>query len=110
MAEVAAFLCSIGLTVQSRGRLQPGQARIFLGSDSPSIGKHHTNWRMRAIDSLDRVHNADLHLSTVVSLSKKDVGRVKEMLIKNLETARAVIKESPAEELHCLALDFFQVD
>lgn len=109
VADVVEFLCRLGLVAKDRGRLKPGISRIFLGNDSPSIAKHHTNWRMRAIESLDRSEHADLHLSTVVSISKTDVTRIKEILVKNLEEARAVAKASTEEELHCLALDFFQV-
>ena len=73
------------------------------------ISKHHTNWRIKAIEVMDRARNTDLHFSTVVSLARDYVQKIKEQLVKNIEAARAVVKESKEEEVHCLALDFFKI-
>ena len=109
VAEAVDFLVSIGVVKSERGRLVPGISRLFLGNDSPFINKHHINWRLRAIDSLDRDRASDLHLSTVVSLSKHDVSVIREILIRGIEDARRVIKASPEEEMHCLSVDLFRV-
>lgn len=106
---VLEFLVSKGLLIVDAGNYSIGKAHIFLGSDSPSIVQHHTNWRIKAIESLDRVESRDLHLSTVLSLSKSDVRRAKEILIQSIQEVRKLARESTEEELHCFSLDFFEV-
>jgi len=110
ISEIVAFLESVGLVESTHGKLKPGVSRLFLGSDSPMIARHHTNWRMRAIDSLDKGIKEDLHFSTVVSLASEDILKMKEYLVKSIESARAIVRESKAEEeLYCFCLDYFRV-
>lgn len=103
------FLVAKGLLVENAGIYSVGKTHIFLGSDSPYITQHHTNWRIKAIESLGRVESRDLHLSTVLSLSRSDVSRVKEMLIQSIQEVRKLARESKEEELHCFSLDFFEI-
>ncbi len=110
IAEIIEFLDSVGLIQIDGPQVKSGVARIFLGSDSPMIAKHHTNWRMRAIDSLDQEPTSAVHLSTLLSVSKKDVLRMKEQIIKSIEETRGIARESvPEEELFCFNVDFFRV-
>jgi uncharacterized protein (TIGR02147 family) len=110
VSEVVEFLRSVGLLRSEKGRLYPGISRIFLGNDSPMIARHHSNWRIRAIESFDRNLNSDVHLSTLVSISKTDVLRIKEQVVKGIERTREMARESvPEETLYCFCVDFFKV-
>jgi len=109
VAEVVRFLISTGLIVEKIGRLAMGPASIHLGSDSSMISKHHTNWRMRAIQSLDVPRAIDLHYSSVVSLAASDVPRVRAALVRALEEVRAIVKPSPEEEVYAYSLDLFRM-
>lgn len=51
--EALSFLTSVGLLEKKGERYTQGVTRLFLGKDSPMIKKHHTNWRMRSIHTLD---------------------------------------------------------
>ena len=104
------FLTRIGLINYSNGKYNPGMNRIFLGKDSNMILQHHTNWRLKAVDSLNKDLDSNLHLSTVVSIAEKDVLLIKEYLVKCINDARAMIRESsPEEKLYCFNLDFFEI-
>lgn len=108
--EILEFLISINLVVRQGNRFEVGVGRIFLGSDSSMILKHHTNWRMKAIESLDRTFKTDIHFSSVVTLSSSDVRKIKEQLIKYIEDIRGIVRESSRdEELYSFCLDFFKV-
>ncbi len=107
--EVIEFLIQAGLITDEHGIFRQGVSRIFLGSDSPMISKHHANWRMKAIDACDRARADDLHLSTVVSLSQADFETLREQLVRSINDMRAVIKESKEERVACLAVDFFSL-
>lgn len=107
--EVIEFLSQSGLVIEEHGVFRQGVSRIFLGSDSPMISKHHANWRMKAIEALDRARPEDLHLSTVVSLSKADFDKIREQLVRSTNELRAVIRESKEEQIACLSIDFFEL-
>lgn len=110
-SEILEFLISIGLAKQNqKGKFEVGLARIHLGSDSPLISKFHTNWRMKAVQSLDKDDvSEDLHYSSAVTVSESDFLKIKSLLVKHIEEIKAIIKDSPAEGVHCLSLDFFRL-
>jgi uncharacterized protein (TIGR02147 family) len=104
------FLTSLGLATDiGKGRYGIGTARIHLGQDSPMLSKHHTNWRMKAITSLDRFNKDDLHYSSVVTLSEKDATTVKSVLLSALEKTELILGPSKEEAVFSLAMDFFRI-
>ena len=111
VARVLDFLLSVGLATKTGERYSIGVNRIFLGNDSIMLPKHHTNWRMKAIESINRSdlqNESNIHLSTILSFARKDLVTVKEKLLHGIDEARKVVRESsPEEELYCLSLDFF---
>lgn len=105
--RVLDFLTSAGLASQSGGRLDAGPARIHLGHDSPLIAKHHTNWRMRAIESLDSPDESDLHYSLVMSLSEKAAQTIRETLLKTIQEIEPVLKAAEDKTVYVLGIDLF---
>jgi len=57
--------------------------------------------------SLDRLDKKDLHYSSVITASKADADQIKEIMVRAIESVRAVVKNSPDEEGYCYSLDFF---
>jgi len=105
---VLEFLVQAGFAVQKGERFQVGPVSIHLGVGSPNIKKSHTNWRMQAIEALDRDLPHQLHYSSAVTMSRADAPKVREILTRAIEQVRAVVKTSPEEELFCYAVDFFR--
>jgi uncharacterized protein (TIGR02147 family) len=110
-AEILEFLVSVGLALpKANGKYEVGNSRIHLGNDSPLISKFHSNWRMRAITSLDQESvNDDLHYSSAITISDSDFFKIKSVLVKTIEEAKEVIRESTAENIHCFNIDFFKL-
>jgi uncharacterized protein (TIGR02147 family) len=110
-AEILQFLLSIGLAQQNqKGRWEVGMARIHLGSDSPLISKFHSNWRIKAIQSLDKDNASEgLHYSSAISVSEADFMKIKELLVRHIEEIKQIIRDSPAEGVHSFNLDFFRI-
>jgi hypothetical protein len=104
------FLTSVGLVEKKGDHYVQGVTRLFLGKDSPMIKRHHSNWRTRAMHSLDLALDKNLHFSTVVSLSKEDLLIIKEKLVKAIEETRGIIRESKEETVCCFAVDFFDLE
>lgn len=108
--EITQFLLRVGLIKQDAGdRLVIGNTQIYIGADSPLISKHHTNWRLRAIEAQDRYKENHLHYSSVVSISEKDIHRVRELMATAIEKIRAIIRESKDEKCFSYAMDLFEV-
>ena len=110
VTQVLEFLESIGLATQSHGKYKTGEVSIHLASDSPMIARHHSNWRMRTIQAIDRNDPAELHYSSVVSIAKKDAAQAHAIMTRAIEQVRTLVRESaPEDSLFCYCLDLFEV-
>ena len=108
--EVVQFLVRVGLVQrQVEGNLQIGSSQVFVGTDSPLISKHHTNWRFRAVDSFDRYKDSHLHYSSVISVAHSDVEKIREIMAQAIQKIRAVVRESKDECCYSYCLDLFEV-
>ena len=107
--EILQFLEETGLIQKIANHYEIGVTKIHLTKDSPQIQRHHTNWRMQAIRAIDINDSSDLHYSTVVSMSKSDLPRIKEILIKGIEQCREVIKDSKEESIQSICIDLFGI-
>ncbi len=103
------FLVRIGLANVKDRVYSISSKHIHLGTDSPQIRNHHTNWRVKSIQSLDQNLKNNLHYSSAVTLSREDVDTIKELLIQNLKSINKVIQVSKEEEIYCLNFDFFNL-
>ncbi len=104
------FLIEAGLAESKNGdRFTATQNQTRLGNDSHNIIKHHSNWRTRALEYLDREEILDLHYSSVFSLSKNDIRKVKGLLLDLNQKNADIVKLSAEEELHAICIDFFSL-
>ena len=92
--EVMIFLEETGLSQKKGTHYEIGVTKIFLAKDSNLIQRHHTNWRMQAIRSIDINDIDDFHYSSVITMANADVPRVREIIIKAIEQCRIVTRES----------------
>lgn len=109
VSETLDFLESHDLVINEGGVYLPGNGRIHLEKKSPLVIKHHTNWRIEAIKSLEKVNDKNLHYSGVISLSVKDGEKIKEMMLKMIEDMEVILKPSPEEEIFSISMDFFKL-
>ena len=110
VAEALQFLCEAGLVEKKGSQFIPQESQIRIGKDSHHILKHHTNWRIKAMESLENETPEDLHYSGVVSLSEKDVIRIKNLLLEQLKENLKIISDSKEERLFGLNIDFFNLE
>jgi uncharacterized protein (TIGR02147 family) len=109
VAEVLQFLCEAGLVKKNGDQFVPTETQIRLGKDSHHILKHHSNWRVKALEALEHEGINDLHYSSVVSLSEKDVVRIKNILLDQLKENLKIIGASKEEKLYGLNIDFYNL-
>jgi len=109
ITEILEYLCAAGLVVQDKGEYRIGPTKIRLGKDSPNILRHHSNWRIQAMESLDREVETDLHYSGVLCMTKKDQAKIKSKIFEMLQEHLAISDESSEEEICCYNIDFFSL-
>jgi uncharacterized protein (TIGR02147 family) len=107
--EVLDFLKRNGLVSEENGKLLSGPTSTHLPKGSPFLIKHHTNWRVRALEKSENLGDEELMYSVNVSLSKKDFQKLREEMVVFIREFLKTVHESPAEDLAQLNLDFFWV-
>jgi hypothetical protein len=80
-----------------------------LEKESPFIIKHHTNWRLKAIQSFEQESERELHYTSVISLSQSDVLKLKTLFVNSIDKYNEIVRPSKEEACYCLCLDFFKV-
>jgi uncharacterized protein (TIGR02147 family) len=109
VSEVLEFLVRSGLAVRNGDRYIVGPTRIHLPATSPFHRQSHSNWRMQALQSLQRPNPDHLHYSSIVSASRRDLPKVREVMMRAVDSIRAIIRESPEEDLFCYEFDLFSL-
>ncbi len=109
VAEILQFFIRTGLAVENEGHIVGGPTRMHIPSTSPLVFKHHSNWRMRAIHSMDQNRSQDLHYSLVMSLSEEAVEKIKAMLLDCVQKVEPILKAATDETVYALNLDLFSV-
>lgn len=108
--NVLRFLVGAGLAIKKEPGIYIQQRSILhLDNASPFLIGHHSNWRLRAVQEISQAKIGQLHYSGVVSLSKKDSVRIKEILSEALKEAIQVVRGSPEEQISCINIDFFDL-
>ncbi len=108
--KVLEFLISKGLVIQkNNGEFSIGPQNTFLSSDSPLISRHHMNWRNKAIERHPRLNEDELAFSAPVTIAKKDILTIKKKCLDFIQEVSKTVKDSPAEELACINIDWFRV-
>lgn len=108
--EILTFLLQHGLAEEKDNKILIGPTHIHLEKGSADLNKHHTNWRMAAIQHLENQEEKEnLHYSVVYSLSRADSVKIKDEIIKLIKKNLDKVKDSPEEVLYCNTIDFFQI-
>lgn len=107
--QVLDFLVQSGISVESGGRYSPGSQTTHLDSKSPLISRHHSNWRVRAMEKHPALADDELAYSGPMSISAKDAARIRSLLAKAVRDVHEIRNPSPCEEAYCLNIDWFRI-
>ena len=107
--EVLDFLVQAELAKTVEGEFYPGKSWLHLSEKSDLSAKDHLNWRLKAIQSLEKIRPNDLHYSAVISLSESDLKKLKERLIQTVKDCLETVKPSREEKIACMMMDFFSL-
>lgn len=101
------FLLSVGLCVESDGKIKPGPRNTHLEANSPMVGRHHQNWRMKGFEKMGDMKSTELFLTMPATMSEKDVFILREKIVSFIEDFVKIIDSSKGEKMYCLNIDWF---
>jgi uncharacterized protein (TIGR02147 family) len=110
--QVLEFLLSTGLCVRESGgpdkdRLRAGPRTTVLDSDSPFRSRHHSNWRLRAMEKIVRSAPHELFFTCPMSISAADALRIRDLLRSAIDQVDQVADHTRGERVACLNIDWF---
>lgn len=105
--EILNFLCATNLCKFENEKYHLGDQHIHIPANSPFVVRHHTNWRLRAINSFEHTLPEEMNFTAPMSIAKKDFLIIREKIVKLIQDTIEIAKASEAEELATLNIDFF---
>lgn len=109
VADCVEYLIEIGLLQKNGFQITQGERNLLIGADSPFHSRHQSNWRFKAIQSLDLVTPRDLHYSGVITCGLEDQTRVREILVETIKEIRELVQKSKDETLAVYNIDLFEL-
>lgn len=106
--EVLHFLVETRLCIVENGRYLMGPQSIHLSRGSPHMSRHHTNWRLRAIENSDKIAADEIMYSGQMSISENDFKKLRMRLSEVIKEVIDVAIPSDPESLISFNLDFFR--
>jgi hypothetical protein len=103
------FCVQCGICKKSGNYFMPGETMIYVPNSSPFVSKHHTNWRMKAMQRMDTRDERDLFFSFPMSIGRKDFEILREKLAHLVREATQLCRDSDPEEIACLNIDLFEL-
>lgn len=107
--EVTEFFMSCGLAISEGNKFKNKHQHIHLEFGSPYLSRHHMNWRVRSLERVDDLSPEELMFTSPFSVSRKDFMKIREEIIKVIQTTSMIIKESPEEDVACMNFDLFWI-
>lgn len=108
VSRIVDFLVEVGLC-EIRDGLRPSVKLTHVAKSSPLAGRHHKNWRLKAMERYAHMQDSELAFTMPVTLREADALKVRKSIQQFLRQTDAVFDESPPEKLYCLNVDWFEV-
>ena len=110
VGEVLQFLREPGMAeANPDGTFRGKPIRAHLAADSPLIARHHVNWRMKAIQSLDAPKASVMHYSAAFSLSQTAAEKIRTVLLEAIQETEPLLKEAEDKTLYVMGIDWFEI-
>lgn len=109
VSQVIEFLTKNQLIVKKENNFELGPQVTHVGHDSPFVNRHHSNWRIQALQAMDKSRKDDLYYSGPMVLSKSAAQKIRKLIIELVEKSTKEASESPSEILRCLSIDWFDI-
>lgn len=103
------FLVKVGLCNSKDGKLSMAKKRTFITGDSPAYGRHLLNWRLKAIEQIQKNPNVPFAYTSPMIISQDDAHKVRDILQDAIQKIDALVEPSKSEKIFCLNIDWFKL-
>lgn len=107
--ECTDFLESRGFILLENGKYKVKGAFLHVSKTSPMYFHQQVFWRQKAIESVYKNSDSELHFASCFSVAEKDLKKIRDILSQCIEASTEVIKPSKEEKLYSICMDFFEV-
>lgn len=107
--KILDFLVDKSLISKKGKQYSIGTTRIHLTMNSPLVKSHHQNYRHKAMIALEEENDYNFNYSSVMTLSKADALKIRELVIKLILSKDKILIPSENEDIICLNLDLFKL-
>ncbi len=109
VSRVIDFLLKNKLIVESKNGFDMGPSVTHAGRDSPFVNRHHTNWRLQALKTMDSADENNLFYTGPMVLSDSLAKEIRKTLIDLIDKMTKKVGPSSSESLRCLNIDWFKL-
>lgn len=99
----------LGMVYKSSDDWLATSATIHVPRESSFNAINHSHWRNKAVENAFISDEDSVHYTSVCTLSKTDVQRIKEMILQLIDESRTIVGPSKEEEIYCLTCDWFKI-
>ncbi|OQW48818.1 MAG: hypothetical protein A4S09_13550 [Proteobacteria bacterium SG_bin7] len=103
------FLIQNGLCVETKSGYEMGSRVTHLESTSGLVTRHHTNWRLKALEKMGGMDSEELFYSGPMVISQSLQTEIRKRLVQVIQENVKLIKDCPDETLMCLNIDWFKI-
>lgn len=99
----------LGLVYNSGGNWMATNSTLHVPRDSQFNSLNHSHWRKKAVENSFLAEEGSVHYTSVCTLSRDDVIKIKELVLQLIDGSRKIVAPSQEEELYCLTCDWFRI-
>lgn len=107
--KVLQQLIDLGLAVKNGNQFFPTRTKLHLPKESHFNSLNHAHWRTKAVENSFLNRDGDIHYSSVCTLSRDDIEKIKQIILQSIDASREIIEPSKEEDLYCLNIDWFRL-
>jgi hypothetical protein len=103
-------LISRGLCQETpEGRYKRTEKNTHIEARSPMSTRHHQNWRAKSIELHEKMRQEDLAFTGPISLSEKDIPKVRSILLETISEISKIVEESDSDGIAYLGIDWIKL-
>lgn len=110
LVEMLRFLQENNLVIEKAGRYFVGPQTTHLEKKSIHFKQNHTNWSILGIQKIDQHKERDFFYTSPFAISKQDFMAFREELTGLIKRFVTLAKDSKADQVGCLTINFFGLD
>ncbi|MDD4974823.1 MAG: TIGR02147 family protein [Bacteriovorax sp.] len=107
--EILSFLASRGLCRLTNGRYVRTEQNTHVEARSALAIRHHQNWRSKSLELHEKMSSDDLAFTAPISIAKKDIQKIKKILLETISEISTLVEGSPSEEIVYLGIDCIKI-